>query len=113
MPPTEMPLQALTVVAGAAITARRFVAYDDQQAGVAGEKVMGVAQRNAEVGDAVAVTRMGTAIVETGGAFSRGDAIMTDASGRAVEHAGDTEYFAGDALGDSGGAGEFVEIALR
>jgi len=113
MPPTEMPILALTVKAAAAITGRRFVAYDDAMAGVAGEKVMGVAQRNAEIGDAVAITRLGTAIVETGGVFNRGDAVMTDNQGRAVVHGGTTEYFAGDALGDSGGAGEFVEILLR
>jgi hypothetical protein len=134
----ETPLQAITVIAAAAITARRFVAYDDALAGTAGEKVLGVAQTDAESGAAVAVITAGTAIVETGGAFSRGDSLITDAQGRAVAASGALgvasgatavtstaadgavlegadlpEFVIADALADSGGAGELVEIKLR
>lgn len=138
MSATETPLQAATIVAAVAIIARRFVAYDNEMAGVQGEKVLGVAQRAAETGDAVAVTTAGTAIVETGGAFSRGDSLITDTSGRAIaatgalaiasgatgvtssaangeilEGADLPEFVIADALSDSGGAGAFVEVKLR
>lgn len=138
MAASETPLQAHTIRAAAAITGRRFVAYDNQVAGTAGEKVLGVAQRNAESGDLVAVTTAGTAIVEAGDSFSRGDSLITDTQGRAIAASGALsvasggtavqstaadgailegadlpEFVVADAMGDASGAGALVEIKLR
>lgn len=80
----HQPLRAETVIAAAAITAHRGVGFDGAQATVAGQKILGVAQVGALEGEALALTSMGLAYIETGGAITKGAAVRVDASGRAV-----------------------------
>ncbi len=129
---------SLSGVAGGPITANRFVGYDDNQVSVQGGKIKGVAEYGASAaGQSFAVTAKGTAFVETGGVFNPGDPIISDNVGRAIAGspltiaAGATavtstaangailaggatpDYGAGNALGASTAAGQFVEILLR
>jgi hypothetical protein len=85
--------------ATAAIIARRFVKLSGdqtvQQAGVAGEEVLGVAKtpianpnsqgvNEVAAGKATAVQMLGIAWVEAGATINRGDNVMTDSVGRAI-----------------------------
>lgn len=109
----KIPLLTLTVTASGAVTAHRFVGFTGAQLAAAGAKAMGVATTDAIVGDDLAVDVVGTSVVEAGGAFSVGDDIVADASGRAIVNpALGGEVVLGQALEDSGGAGEFVELLL-
>jgi hypothetical protein len=105
------PVQALTVTAVGAITAARFVGTDGDQAAAAAN-AFGVAETDAAAGDALAVTSLGTAIVETGAAIAAGALVEADASGRAVTRS------AGAILGrlapdeSASAAGQFVEVIL-
>ncbi len=128
----------LTVTASGAVTEGRAVGFDGVQAGVQGQKVMGVAVTDAADGEALALVTHGTAIMESGAAVAVGDSVMVDASGRAIAVSGDLgvaagatgvtstaangailsgadlpEYALGDALQAASAAGEFIEIMLR
>ena len=109
----KISLLTPTVTASGAISVHRLVSFSGAQIAAAGAKALGVATTDAVTGDDLAVDVLGTSVVETGGAFSVGDDIVADASGRAIvnpEVGG--EVVLGQALEDSGGAGEFVELLL-
>lgn len=128
----------LTLIASGAVAEHRAVGFDGAQATTQGQKVAGVATTDAEDGAAYAADTIGTTVIETGGVFSAGDSLIVDTQGRAIAatgalavDAGATqvtssaangailvgadlpEYVFADALEASGGAGEFVEVALR
>lgn len=106
----QRPILEFPIVAAGAITRRRFVTYASAQA-VAGERALGVADYDmSAAGKQGNLIVLGTAVVETGGAFNVGDEVQADAQGRAiVKAAGVTN---GRALQASAGAGGFVEILL-
>ncbi|MCE8004229.1 DUF2190 family protein [Billgrantia ethanolica] len=109
----KIVLLALTATAAGAVSAHRFVGYDGAQVDTAGAKALGVSVSDAVDGDDLAVDVIGTTVVETGGAFSAGDDLVADASGRAIvnpEVGG--EVVQAHALDDAGGAGEFIEVLL-
>lgn len=132
------PLQSFTYTAAGAVAAYRGVGFDGAQATVQGQKILGVAQRAAVLDEDSDAVKYGSTIAETGGAFARGDSLIVDAQGRAIaatgalaiaagatavtssaangevlEGADLPEYVFADALEDSGGAGEFVEVLMR
>lgn len=132
------PLQSLTYAASGAVAAYRGVGFNGAQATVAGQKILGIAQRAATNGELSDAVTAGTSVVETGGEFAKGDSLVMDASGRAVVAtalavaAGATpvtstaanggtiftggvlpQFVFADALEASGAAGEFVEVKLR
>lgn len=78
-----IPILALTVEAAAALTEHRFVTV---AGGVpsAGASALGVLQTDAASGDAVAVTVLGTAILEAGAAVAQGAKLQADSLGRGV-----------------------------
>lgn len=78
-----IPVLALTVEAAAALTEHRFVLQTGAACGANGAAI-GVLQTGAESGDPVAVTVLGTAILEVGAAVSAGANLESDASGRGV-----------------------------
>lgn len=129
---------ALSVVALGAITEFRGVGYDNAQATVQGQKVLGFAHWTASDGDDLTVNCDGTVLAETGGVFSRGDSLIVDAQGRVIKSTGEIsvaagatavtstaaygsiltggdmpEYVVADALEDSTAAGQIVEIYMR
>lgn len=66
----------------------RFVDFTGAQATVQGQKVAGASNRGAAQGQPYDATVIGTAIIEAGGAFPVGQALMSDASGRAIANSG-------------------------
>jgi hypothetical protein len=141
------PNFALGVQASGAIAFGRAVqvvasttmgALGGTQATVAGQKIIGVAQRPAASGEWLDVIMEGTACCETGAAVAIGSRVMCDASGRAIPATAlavaagatpvtsatangataltgcDTPSFAfGIALEAASGAGSFIEVLMK
>lgn len=129
----------LTFKASGAVAAYRAVGFGGAQATVQGQKVMGISPRAVASQGISDVNVSGTAVIETGGAFTAGASLIVDSQGRArastgalavaagatpvtsgaangaaVLVGGDLpEYVFADALEESGGIGEFVEVLLR
>jgi hypothetical protein len=108
----KSPAFIMTVVATAAIVGQRFVGLLTGAPCAAGAKPQGVANFPAAIGEAVSVDVLGTSVIETGGAFNVGDALKSDATGRAVAQGG-TGEIAGYAVQASAAAGARVEVLLR
>jgi hypothetical protein len=98
------------VTATAAISAARFVTRAGAHS-AAGGYAVGVSRSAGAIGDMVPTDVLGTAEVESGGAFADGDPLMSDASGRAVLWTSPNKQLA-RAFGASGAAGKFVEVHL-
>ena len=105
------PLLTKSVVATAALTARRFVTFAGAVP-AAGASALGVGRTTVAIGGRQPVDVMGTSVVEVGAAIAANALVETDASGRAVTLA------SGTALGRlmpgevATGAGQFVEVLL-
>lgn len=138
MPQQSRPTLTLPIVANGAIAQYRGVGFNQAQATVAGQKVVGFARRPAAAGGELDVASKGTAIAETGAAIAVGAALTVDAQGRVVTAAALTvaagatavtssaangailaggdlpQYICGYALpgNAAAGAGEFIEILL-
>ena len=104
------PLLTLTDVAGATLSANRFITFDGTVPS-SGAAAFGVVRSAASAGDSIAVDVAGTVVVETGGVFSAGVELQCDSSGRVVTASGGTVL--GVALQASTGSGQFVEVLLR
>lgn len=105
------PLITLPVVAAGAIAAHRFVTPAGAQAG-ADAVTLGVSRSVAAgAGVRTPVDAIGTTIIESGGAFSLGATLKSDASGRGI-----TWVTAGAktaiALQEATAAGQFIEVLL-
>lgn len=95
-------LLTLSVLAAGIIAANRFATLAGEQAGAAGD-AFGVALSDAASGEMFPLECIGTAVVETGGAFNLGELLQSDASGRAVRAQGTglrTATIAGGAAGN-------------
>ena len=104
----------LTFRASGAVSAYRAVGFNGAQATVQGQKVMGVSPRPADNGQHSDATVIGTAVIETGGAFAAGADLIVDTQGRAIASTGGaSEFIFADALEVSGATGAFVEVLLR
>lgn len=132
----DMPIPA----APSAVLESRAVDFNGAQITVAGAPVFGISKQPAAVGEPYELAVLGSAVCETGGAFAKGAAVMSDASGRVVAAAavavataagatpvtssaangaintvtGATlpQYVIGYALEASTAAGQFVEVLL-
>lgn len=102
-------LLATSIVAAAVLTAKRGVSPTGTLP-AAGGRVLGPARTDAAIGERVAVDRDGTAPWESGGAFSAGDKLQIDASGRVVVFA--AGVFCGIAEEAATGAGQFPEVLI-
>ncbi len=103
---------AITMVATAAVSAARFVAYDGGYPTVAGgaKDVQGVAESNAEPGDALGVSTGYSALVEAGAAIAFGALVKPDAVGKAMP--GTAADHCGRALGAATAAGQLIEVQI-
>ena len=109
---TEKPMLIDTIAkATVPVLARRFVNYQDLLCGDA-ERAFGVTQYEFGVGEYPAAVCEGIVLIETGGAFPKGAAITSDATGRA-RLAAPGETINGYAREASTGADEFVPIHLK
>lgn len=106
---TRIILAAMSIVAAAALTAKRFVTSGG---GVpaAGAWCPGVANETYAVGETAGVVTHGIELVESGAAVAANSAVQTDAFGRAI--ALDTGISLGRALDAAAGAGEFIRVKL-
>lgn len=109
----NIAILTLTVGATSAITAARAVGFDGAQADTLGQKVMGVAQYDAAIGDPVAVDAKGTAIIEAAEAIAVGDELTVDATGKAVKPTLADQVRIADALQAATAAGDKIEVLLR
>jgi hypothetical protein len=125
--------RAVNVVAGAAALG----AIGGTQATVAGQKIIGIARRDAAVGAFTELTTLGTAVCEAGAAIAIGARVQCDASGRVITataltiatgavavtsaavngagtiSGGDTPLFVfGTALQAAAAAGDFIEVLI-
>jgi hypothetical protein len=109
--------RAISLTAGAAIAQRRLVGVT-----TAGEIIQSAAETIDSVGVSleaaaaqgdvipVAVPDGGKVEIESGAAITAGDALESDATGRAITHGGATARIIGYALEAAGGAGEFPTV---
>ncbi len=109
MAAASTPIFALTVTLSADVAAHRFVSPTGG-APSAGGNVLGVAQHAAKSGADIAVSALGTEVVEAGGTFAKGDALRTDANGKAIKHSG-THKIVARAL-SAATSGAKVEVLL-
>lgn len=104
---TEQILMATTILAKGALVRLRMVNFAGTQA-VAGEPVLGVANTDYAPGEQAGVSTHGQILVEAGGAIAAGDAVESDAQGRAIKATtGDTWGKARDA---AAAAGEVIRV---
>ncbi|SJM96040.1 DUF2190 family protein [Crenothrix polyspora] len=102
---------SLTITALTIIPQYRIVTPQGFIAASAGIIVLGVTERPASAGELVAVTAIGTAIVEAGGAISQGSVIAPDGIGRAVAGVPSVTQV-GIALQSAAAAGDLIEVLL-
>lgn len=109
----NIALLTLTVTATGAVSARRFVGFDGAQVDTAGALALGVARFDAIADDDLSLDVIGTTVVESGGAIDVGDALASDAQGRAIEKPAEgTPVVLAYALDTASAAGEFIEVLL-
>lgn len=106
---TSITLAVMTIVAAAALTARRFVTTGGAVP-AAGAWCPGIANADYAAGEAAGVVTHGVELVEAGGAVSVDAVVETDNSGRAV--ALSTGIGLGRALDASTAAGQFIRVKL-
>lgn len=109
---TEKPGIITTGVAGAAITKRRFIGYNDQVIGTMGALAQGVSRdEDSDIGTPFAMVIDGTALVEAGAALDKGDQVTSNALGKAVV-AGKGHYVNGIVMRQQPVPGQLVEVRL-
>lgn len=107
--PTKQVALTTTMRTTGKVVENRFVTFAGKQA-KALEAVLGVAVRDADEGDLLAVDVIGIALVEAGGAVTVGAKVSADAQGCAVTG---TQNNAGTALTAASGAGDVIRILLK
>jgi len=109
---TEKPGIIDSAIAGAAITKRRFIGYDNKVISVKGALAKGVSRdEDTDLGKSFAIVIDGTALVEAGAALSAGDQVTSNALGKAVK-AGRGEYVNGVVMREQLTVGQLVEVKL-
>jgi hypothetical protein len=100
----------VTIVAAAAITAKRMVTALGTHA--AAQEAVGVALFDTDSGSEISVGVAPIEMVETGGTCTAGGGLKTDSSGRVVDQGG-SGIIVGYALDTAGAtAGEFIRVLL-
>lgn len=101
----------LTIQAGEALTARRFVDFEGKHS--ADKPALGATIFDVDSGDQASVQAVGIAVLESGGGITAGDLVKSDADGKAVS-AGTTWDIkvCGFALDSAAGAGQFINVKL-
>lgn len=103
---------AVTMVATAAVSACRFVAYDGGYPSAAGgvKDVQGITESPAEIGDAVSVVTGYSYPVESEAAIAFGALVKVGTDGKAIT--GTAADHCGRALGAATQAGQLIEVQL-
>ena len=103
---------AVTIVATAAVAARRFIAYDGGYPSIAGgaKDVQGVTEHAAAVDEAVSAITDYSALVEAEAAIAFGALVKVGTDGKAIT--GTAADHCGRALGAATQAGQAIEVQL-
>lgn len=80
---TEQPILITSILAAAALTARKFVGFDGNHTG-ANAKALGVCNADTGSGSMAPVVASGIALIISGGIVAAGAHVVSDSSGRAV-----------------------------
>lgn len=104
---TYTPLLIQSIKAGTDLEQHRFIGFDGNYC-AAGVKAYGVSDVPTEKGQLVPVAIFGNLLIEVGGTIAAGDAVTSDANGKAVKAQADDEVN-GFAL-DSGVVGQEIRI---
>lgn len=108
----KIPVLTVSLAAAAALSVEHFVTATGAVP-TQGANVAGVAASAAATGDQTPVQMLGIAIVVSGGTFSAGAAVSTDATGAAIAVPGSApNAVVGRALDASTASGQRVRIAL-
>lgn len=96
----------ISVKASQDIPKFRFVDYDGNLCG-AGERALGISSLEAATGRQISLVILGTMLLESAGVINKGDAVSSDADGKAkLAETGETVN--GYALSSSSGVGSIV-----
>lgn len=106
---TYNPLLTITIKAGEALPANRFVDYSGNLCS-ADEAALGATEIAWNDGDVASIIAQGIAIIESADDFYKGDVICTGASGKAVGQTG-TNPVVGRALDDAT-TGDYLRVLL-
>lgn len=106
---TYNPLMTLTVVAGEALPANRFVDYSGNLCSAA-KAALGTTEIAWNNGDTASIITLGIAIVETADDFYKGDVVCTGANGKAATQSG-SDPVVGRALDDAS-SGNYLRVLL-
>ncbi|OQX12814.1 MAG: hypothetical protein BWK73_13950 [Thiothrix lacustris] len=104
-----LALLTLPVPAAVAITEYRAVTYLGAIAAADSPDVLGIAKRSGGAGEMVDVAVLGTAVIEAAAPIAVGQAVISDATGKATPG---TTNVIGRALQAATFAGELIEILL-
>jgi len=109
---TEKPGIITTGLAGAAITKRRFIGFDDKVISVYGALAKGVSrEEDSDINESFAIVISGTALVEAGQALTKGQRVTSSALGKAVNATKNTNVN-GIVMRDQATSGQLVEVFL-
>jgi hypothetical protein len=103
------PVLTISVTAASNIPKARFIGFGGGLC-AANTKALGVSEADTNQGQQLPVIVYGIALVESGGAISVGDAVTSDANGKAV--AAGINPVNGYALDAASGEGEFIRVKL-
>jgi hypothetical protein len=106
----SIPILTLTHRLTGTVAANRFVTPAGVVTG-ADLNALGVTRVAGVSGEDVPVDVLGTSIVESGAAITKGDTLKSDSTGRGITWAASGARLA-IALEAAGGAGEFIEVML-
>lgn len=106
---TYNPLLTITVSAGEALPANRFVDYSGNLCSAA-EAALGATEIAWNSGDTASIIAQGIAIIETADDFYKGDEVCTGTGGKAVAQSG-SDPVAGRALDDAS-SGDYLCVLL-
>lgn len=109
MAATYMDILTRSVRAGATITAKRMVGYDDQPAS-AGAAAKGAALQSVASGEMFGCVMLGTAPVMAGAAIAAGVAVEVGTAGKVITLNEGTKV--GRALTAAGADGDVIEVLL-
>lgn len=104
---TEKILLATTVLATAALSRFRFVAFTGAPA-VAADAALGVPVTNFDLGEQASIATHGELLVEAGAAIALGAQVQPDASGRAITLAAGVPF--GRARDAAAAAGDIIRV---
>lgn len=106
---TYNPLLTITVVAGEALPANRFVDYSGNLCSAA-EAALGATEIAWNDGDTASIIAQGIAIIKTADDFYKGDVVCTGTGGTAVAQSG-SDPVVGRALDDAS-SGDYLRVLL-